>query len=100
MLNKEKILATLNRNGKAIKAYGVKRLVLFGSYAMDNPAVSSDIDFMVEFEEGRGGYKDYMGLLVFLEDLFQEEVDLVKPGLLREEIKESILGAEQYAAQI
>lgn len=100
MLTKEQILAKLNRNRKGIKAYGVKRLILFGSYATDKPDISSDIDFMVEFEKGRGGYRDYMGLLILLEDTFGKEVDLVKPSLLREELRESILGAEQYAAQI
>lgn len=60
----------------------------------------SDIDFLVEFENGRGLFDDYYELSSFLRKLFGKEVDLVKPSLIREELKESILGGRKVGAKL
>jgi predicted nucleotidyltransferase len=59
--------------------YRVRRLELFGSATSPrfDPS-SSDLDFLVEFEDLRQGYFDaYFGLLESLEELFGKPVDLV-----------------------
>ncbi len=99
-LNKEIILEKLYENRILIRKYGVTKLTLFGSYVTDTQKVSSDIDFLVEFEKGRGLFKDYMGLSVFLEDLFNKKVDLVKPHLVRDELKKYILEGEKLNARV
>ena len=99
-LNKEIILETLHKNKTKIKKFGVKKLILFGSYARDEQKKTSDIDLLVEFEKGRGLFDDYVGLLHLLEDTFNKKIDLGKTHLVREELKEEILGGVQYAAQI
>jgi hypothetical protein len=64
------------------RRYHVRRLELFGSAAAGvfEPA-SSDLDFLVEFEElDPPAYADaYFGLQESLSDLFQRPVDLVVP---------------------
>ena len=60
--------------------FRVRRLELFGSAAAGEfDARSSDLDFLVEFDELRANeYADaYFGLLEELQKLFQREVDLV-----------------------
>ncbi len=99
-LNKEIILETLHENRNKIRKFGVKKLILFGSYARDEQKETSDIDFLVEFENGRGLFDDKVGLLLLFEDLFRKEIDIVKPNLIREELKEDILSGVQYAAKI
>lgn len=99
-LNKEIILDTLHENRNEIRKLGVKKLILFGSYARDEQNENSDIDFLVEFENGRGLFKDYMGLSIFLEETFNKKVDLVKPHLVRDFLKPEILGGIQHEAQI
>lgn len=83
-----------------ISSFGVERLTLVGSYARGEAGASSDVDFLVEFREGRGMFDDYAGLLHFLEDLLDLEVDLVKRNLVRDELAPSILGGEQVDAKV
>ena len=79
------------------RRFRVRRLELFGSAAAGgfNPQ-SSDLDFLVEFDELRANeYADaYFGLLEELEKLFRRDVDLVvaksvKNPYLRESIQRS-----------
>ncbi|MFP4401127.1 MAG: nucleotidyltransferase family protein [Candidatus Woesearchaeota archaeon] len=99
-LSRNIILAKLNKNREFIRSYGVKKLVLFGSFSDGNPGNTSDIDFLVEFQKNRGFFKDYVGLKDFLEDLFKRDVDLVKPKLIRDELRQIILDGKKYEAEI
>lgn len=99
-LNKDIILETLHKKRDIIRKFGVKKLILFGSYARDEQNENSDIDFLVEFGKGRGLFDDYVGLLHLLEDTFNKKIDLGKTHLVRDELKEEILGGIQYAAEI
>ena len=100
MLTKEAIIKKLENHKTEIKTFGVKKLSLFGSYAKNTAKKGSDIDFLVEFKRGRGLLDDYANLLEFLERIFNKKVDLVKSHLVREELKEEILGGTQIEAKI
>ncbi|MFT4250450.1 MAG: nucleotidyltransferase family protein [Candidatus Woesearchaeota archaeon] len=100
MLTREEIIKELNKNAEKIRSLGVNKLSLFGSYAKENQHAGSDIDFLVEFKQGRGLFDDYVQLQELLEELFGEQVDLVKKHLLREELRENILSGKQYEAKI
>ena len=100
MLPKEKIIQTLEKNKEQIRLFGVQKIALFGSYARDEADSRSDMDFLVQFEENRGLYDDYSGLLNYLQELFKTRIDLVKPFLIRKELQEEILGGVQIEAQV
>ena len=100
MLRKEDIMRKIKENKKAIKGFGVKKLVLFGSYARNEGSKDSDIDFLVEFEEGRGLFDDFIHLVHFLKDLLGKEIDLGEEHLLRKELKSCILEGEKVEAKI
>lgn len=57
------------------KAYGATAVFLFGSAARGQDKPGSDLDFMVEMEQGRGLY-DLMGLAADLELALGRKVDL------------------------
>lgn len=99
-LTKEVILETLHNKREEIKKFGVKKLILFGSYARDEQNEDSDIDFLVEFKKGRGLFEDYVGLLHLLEDTFNKKIELGKTHLVKEELKKYIEDDVQYAAKI
>ena len=99
-LNAEKIIELLEKNSGEISSYGVEELQLFGSYVRGENTEESDVDLLVEFEKGRGGFDDYIGLKRFLEDILEQEVDLVKKDKVREELRENILGGERLGAKI
>ncbi len=96
MLTAEKIMGILRANAERIKEFGVKQIGLFGSFARGAGTESSDIDILVEFEPGAKTFDNYMGLKLFLEDLFGHPVDLVIKSGLREELKPFILSDTKY----
>ncbi len=100
MLTKEEIMRKIEENKKKIRGFGVRKLVLFGSYARNECREDSDIDFLVEFEEGRGLFDDFVHLLHFLRELLGKEIDLGEEHLLREELKPYIIEGEKVEAKI
>lgn len=92
MLTAQEIMEKLEENKKIIKGFGVKRIGLFGSFLRNEQKETSDIDFLVEFEEGKKTFDNYMGLKIFLEELFNSKVDLVIKETVKEELKPYILG--------
>ena len=100
MIDKQDILKTVQHHAAELKGLGVKRLELFGSYANDTARHDSDIDFLVEFEAGRGGLDDYIQSLRLLEEILQNDVDLVKQSLIKESYKDSVLGGDRVEAKL
>lgn len=69
-------LRILKANEKEVKRkFGVRKIGIFGSYARGEEKETSDVDVLVEFEEPT--FRNFMGLVFFLEELFGREVDLV-----------------------
>ena len=70
--------------------YKAKEMEVFGSLVRGEGKESSDIDILVEFEEGADLF-DLTGLAVFLEEELKQRVDIVPKRALREELREVIL---------
>jgi hypothetical protein len=98
VLNKTFIKQTLLDNRQILRKYGVKRIGLFGSYVRGTATAASDIDFLVELE--RLTFRDYMGLALFLEDLFQKNVDLVTPTSVKPGFKPYIEKEIEYVTEL
>ena len=58
------------------KTQPIKRAYLFGSYARGEANQESDIDIIIELDEGTGLIK-FAGIQLDLEDLFSAKVDLI-----------------------
>ena len=63
---------------------------VFGSYVRGEQKPGSDLDVLVEFEEG-ANLLDLVGLADFLEEKLNLKVDVVPESALREEIKGIVL---------
>lgn len=100
MLSYTEVLRKLEEESNEIKKFSVHRIGLFGSFARDEQTDKSDVDILVEFEERKESFDNYMGLLFFLEKLFSKKVDLVISGNVREELKKEILGSVKYASKL
>ena len=98
LLSKELIKQKLVDNRKTLRKYGVKRIGLFGSYVRETATAASDIDFLVELE--RLTFRDYMGLALFLEDLFKKGVDLVTPTSIKPGFKPYIEKEIEYIEEL
>lgn len=71
-----------------------RRISVFGSLVRGEAHADSDVDFLVDFEEGYS-LLDIGGLLADLEDFLGCKVDVVPRGALREELKPYVLAEAQ-----
>ena len=74
------------------KAYGIKSMGLFGSYARGEQTPESDVDVLVVFdqESGKGvSLLKHIGIALGLEDLLGKKVDLITEGTLLPFAKET-----------
>jgi uncharacterized protein len=95
---KQDLLRMLTDHHPQIKALGVRRLGLFGSFVRDNPHEMSDVDLLVEFEPGQKTFDHFMRLSFLLEDLLQRRIELVTPEGLSPYIGPYILQEVEYVA--
>jgi uncharacterized protein len=80
---REEILAIAAKHG----AYNVR---VFGSVARGEATDKSDVDFLVEIEQGRT-LLDQISLIQNLEDLLGRKVDVAEPDNLHKFIKDRVL---------
>ena len=85
-----------HRKGELKERFKVKELGIFGSFVKGKQRKRSDIDILVEFEEGNKTFDNYMELKFFLEEILKARIDLVLKNVLKEEIKEHILSEAIY----
>jgi len=86
-VNKEEILKVIRENKDKIKSFGVKKIGIFGSFVRGEEKERSDIDIIVEFEEGKKNFDNFMNLAFYLEELFRRKVDLLTPESISPYIK-------------
>lgn len=70
--------------------YGVKSIKIFGSVARGEEDQNSDIDFLVDFEDGRTLF-DLIALKNELEKLLNKSVDIVTEESIHHTIRENII---------
>ena len=90
-MNADALLVRLREIKPRLKAlYKAKEIGLFGSFVRGEQDVGSDIDVLVEFEDGADLF-DLTGLSLYLEEELHRKVDVVPKRALREELRESVL---------
>jgi hypothetical protein len=70
--------------------HGARNIRVFGSAARGDEGPGSDVDFLVELEEGRS-LLDLAGLWQNLEELLARKVDVVEPAGLHWYIRDRVL---------
>jgi predicted nucleotidyltransferase len=70
--------------------HGAENVRVFGSVARGEAGAESDVDFLVDLEQGRSLF-DLAGLLIDLEDLIGRPVDVVTASGLKARIRASVL---------
>jgi len=78
-MTRDEAIGLLRENMETIRSFGVRRIGLFGSVVRGEATDRSDIDVVVEFEPGRGGMSEFLGLCDYLEKLFGRKVDVLTP---------------------
>jgi hypothetical protein len=95
-LTKTDLLKVLVEHQQQIRALGVKRCGVFGSFVREQPRTQSDVDILVEFEPEKKNFVNFMHLAFLLEELLGRKVDLVTPESLSPYIGPHILREVEY----
>ncbi|MEO5572509.1 MAG: nucleotidyltransferase family protein [Bacteroidia bacterium] len=97
-MNKNQILEKLKLTNSALLMYGVNEAGLFGSYVRNENKNDSDIDILIDFENGKETFDNFMKAYDFLEKLFEGyKVQVVTKKGLSPFIGPHILKEVQYA---
>lgn len=88
-MRREFVVRLLRERVEDLKRFSVRSLSLFGSVARDEARPESDIDLLVEFE-GDPTFDNYVGLSLFLEDLFGRRVDLLTQDGIKPRVRPMI----------
>ena len=80
---------------RILKVCKVERLAIFGSVARGEATADSDVDLLVDFEEG-ADLLDQVGLKLELEELLNRRVHVVTPGSLNKYIRDTVLKEAVY----
>ena len=96
LTQKNDIFDFLQTNREAISSYGVKKIGLFGSFARNSQTDGSDIDILVEFDQEKQNYKNFINLAYFLEDNLDRKIDLLTTDSLSPYIGPRILKEVEY----
>lgn len=88
------ILAFLHSHAADLRAMGVRKIGLFGSYLHGDQHADSDMDFLFVMEPMT--WTGWMDVWNFLEDSFGVEVDLVPEKDLRPELARRVLAEVRY----
>ncbi len=81
--NRHKILAIAKNNG-------VTNIRVFGSMAKNKANQNSDVDFLVEIEEGKTGFA-LGGFLMDVSELLHRKIDVVTENALHKRIHDKVL---------
>lgn len=94
----QSLRAMAEKNRAAIveiaRRHGAHNIRIFGSVVRGEDSLSSDLDLLVEFEDGRS-LLDRIALMQDLEDALGVEIDVVTEGALHPLVRPEILAQAQ-----
>lgn len=98
MNTKEEIIEFLKNNKVLLKdKYHITKIGLFGSFARNEQKANSDVDLLIEIEDGTKDIYDLKNSLRdFLSNSFERSVDLARSKYLKPYAKEQILKDTLY----
>lgn len=74
---KDQIFDRIRSHQSALKQFGAARLGLFGSFVRGEQTTESDVDFVVEFQEGQKKLHSFLDVADYLEDLMGRKTDVL-----------------------
>lgn len=95
---KEDVFEALRENKDRLRALGVARVGVFGSFRHNTVRPESDVDLLVEFEPHRKNFLNWSGAWDLAEEMFGREVDLVTPESLSKYCAPRILSEVEYVS--
>lgn len=89
------IVARLRERGPELfDRFSVRRVGVFGSFLTGEQTPDSDVDLLVDFETLT--WAGFMEAARFCEEILGRKVDFIRPGALRDRLRERVLGEVLY----
>lgn len=98
--NKNDVFDVIRENRAKLKALGVRKIGLFGSFVRGQQIPDSDVDLLVEFEPGKKTFDHFIELSFCLEELLGRRVELVTAESLSPYLAPHILNEVEDAALV
>lgn len=97
-MKKDTVLKKLSLLKETLSSqYGVSRIGLFGSTLREENKNSSDIDILIDFQEGKETYQNFISVCDILENFFHKhKLDIVTLKGLSPFIGKQILNEVEY----
>ncbi len=97
MLSKKRIKDEISSNSSLIRQYGISKIGLFGSFARQEQQQESDIDILIDFQQDKETFDNFMAICDLLDNLFKGyKVEVVTTGGLSPYIGPHILNTVEY----
>ena len=97
-MEKQAVIAVLQRNADALRARGIRHVALFGSVARGTARPGSDLDILIEIDPAlKLDVFGYVSLRDFVSDLFNGPVDVVDSQALKPHLRAPIAADAIYA---
>lgn len=90
-MTRDEVIGLIRSNRQELERFDVASLAVFGSVLRNEAKPGSDVDVLVEFRSPPT-FDSYMGLKIFLEDLFGTRVDVTTADGLHPLIRDTVLG--------
>jgi uncharacterized protein len=97
-LTKEKIIETIRESRVQLLGLGVRSMGLFGSFVRGEARDESDVDLLVDFEEGKKNFDNFIDTCFLLEKQLGCKVELVTRESLSPHIEPYILKEVEYVS--
>jgi len=97
-LDRKYILQLLFDHRKQLASFGVEQIGLFGSFARDEATEDSDVDLLVDLQQDKKKFRNFMSLNYYLEELMGRKVELVTRQSLSPYIGPHILKSVEYVS--
>ncbi|MDZ4681857.1 MAG: nucleotidyltransferase domain-containing protein [Saprospiraceae bacterium] len=97
MLTKTHIKDKISSNAMLIRQHGISKIGLFGSFATQKQKKGSDIDILIDFQQDKETFDNFMAICDLLDTIFKGyKVEVVTTGGLSPYIGPHILNSVEY----
>ena len=97
MLSKKSIKEEISSNRLLMRQYGISKIGLFGSYSRQEQKKGSDIDILIDFQQDKETFDNFMAVCDLLDHIFKgHKVEVVTTGGLSPYIGPHILNEVEY----
>jgi len=97
MLSKKHIKDEITSNRLLIRQHGIRKIGLFGSFVRQEQKSGSDIDILIDFQQDKETFDNFMAVCDLLDTIFKGyKVEVVTVGGLSPFIGPHILNSVEY----